>query len=884
MRQADTNADAANADKLQAPEKSHAGRDARMNHDDHWAHLSEVCGKAVTRSESEAAEKTSGDEPTASSEPAYRSQQHTEMNKQARQGSPAPPTIVTQSQKNGGCDPALWNKLAEVSHGDISRAALDHPLPAPKQVTDGSAKVCPEEENGAFKKSWRNFQATTKRIGVDLVITELHFAIHCRDEKAVRALLAAGADPVSCCDNSVSPLAMAFTAWPEIALALAEALPDGAHANADENGDTEVHLATDQPEVLYVLLSKGMRDSANNKGTTALMRAAKKGELLSVKYLLGKPPGDGSDNQLSRYLDRRDLRHGMNALGCACSNNHMKVAELLVRHGADLYQHPPRKSLVAWASMSRNTDLLRFLLAEGAAAFEADLHVLLFQATKQGWTEGVEALAGFASLTREQQYELMGKWVSSPNPTSATLAAISPLIPVDLPSVRSLMKNPRLLEVPFEAGSPELLRAMLDFFDRRSSFNYMVQASVSQLIDDGGKLTDADMGRTLLRFVLPRVSRVVNDKETVMRLLQLSEQLQDYTLVTEIKALNSSGIWLARKNIPLDPTSISDPVSREFLGLPKSAESQTKISGFLNTLKLLVSAPAEMPAVDGARLSNDLILALKSDAVGDEIDKVFDDHRISAIVSQGLKPLLQDLATQLTPDASTRVDAVCRFLIAYAFSRLAEDWRLTRHRAFELTQSHPQWQAMKQKIDAEIASFEDVAATILDTMSSEMLGASLPDVVTRLTLEAMNARSMEASLRGAFRTKLGLLDVPALRLAQACVSASRTWQAGSASSTAASAGTQNGSDALTALIRQAFAAQTRVAHLPKEFVDVSRQIDLDLVDDFNNLVWWQMDMVAVALGIDEPAPADDDSDHVISDSDDGVEPKENEKSRYRQSA
>ncbi len=512
------------------------------------------------------------------------------------------------------------------------------------------------------------------------------------------------------------------------------------------------------------------------------------------------------------------------------------------------------------------------------------LPALLFRATKQGWTEGVEALAGFVSLTREQQYELMGKWVSSANPTSATLAAISPLIPVDLPSVRSLMKNPRLLEVPFDAGSPELLRAMLDFFDRRVSFNSMIQASVSQLIDDGGKLIDADMGRTLLRFVVPRVSRLVNDKETVMRLLQLSEQLQDYTLVTEIKALNSSGTWLARKNIPLDPTSISDPVSREFLGLPKSAESQTKISGFLNTLKLLVSAPAEMPAVDGARLSNDLILALKSDAVGDEIDKVFDDHRISAIVSQGLKPLLQDLATQLTPDASTRVDAVCRFLIAYAFSRLAEDWRLTRHRAFELTQSHPQWQAMKQKIDAEIASFEDVAATILDTMSSEMLGASLPDVVTRLTLEAMNARSMEASLRGAFRTKLGLLDVPALRLAQACVSASRTWQAGSASSTAASAGTQNGSDALTALIRQAFAAQTRVAHLPKEFVDVSRQIDLDLVDDFNNLVWWQMDMVAAALGIDEPAPADDDSDHVISDSDDGVEPKENEKSRYRQSA
>ncbi|MCM0045460.1 MAG: hypothetical protein NBV65_12635 [Burkholderiaceae bacterium] len=97
--------------------------------------------------------------------------------------------------------------------------------------------------------------------------------------------------------------------------------------------------------------------------------------------------------------------------------------------------------------------------------------------------------------SREQQYELMGKWVSSPNPTSATLAAISPWIHVDLPSVRSLMKNPRLLEVDFEAGSPALLRAMLDFFYRLSSFNYVVQASMNQLIDDGSRLSN-DLTRT----------------------------------------------------------------------------------------------------------------------------------------------------------------------------------------------------------------------------------------------------------------------------------------------------------------------------------------------------------------------------------------------------
>lgn len=676
---------------------------------------------------------------------------------------------------------------------------------------------------------------------------------------------------------------MALTYWPEIALTLAEALPDGAHANPEENGDTEVHLAVHHPEVLYVLLSKGMSDSANNKGVTALMRASKEGELLSVKYLLGKPPGNGGDNDLSRYLNQREFIHDGNALACACSHNHGRIAEILVRHGADLYQHPDRMSLVSWAVKFRNADLLRLLLAEGAAVYETDLPTLLVRATRRGWTKGVEALVKFVSLTDAQQYKLMKQWLSTP--MSDTLAAISPLIAPKNPSVHELMLKPALLEAPFEADSPALLHAMLEFFDRRDSFNYVIQSFVSKLIGDEGEAIDAETGSTLLRFVLPRFSRLNKDKETVMRLLQLSERLKDYTLITEITALNTSGHWLTRKKIPFNRKWISDPVSLEFLRLKENRKSMAAYSDPFAMLVATLRTPDEMLAIDGAQLSNDLIFALKSDAVGDELDKIFDDHRMSAIVRQVLKPLLQGLVTQLYPDPSTRVDAVCRILIGYAFSTLADDPRLTQQPAFELIQTNPQWQKMKQKMEAEIESIENVAATIVDTMRSEILGASLPDVVASLAMETMKTASMESSLIGAFRSKLGLLEVPARQLARTCVSASRHWQPTSTaiSTTSVASGRPNAQaaatiEAMKVQIRQAFIAQRRVAHLPEEFVEVSLKIDAGLVDDFNNLVWWQMDMLAVALGIDEHSAGHGDSDSFVSDSEEGVEEKEDEKS------
>lgn len=859
-----------NTGKQPVPEKSHADRSPGVNDEDFWAHLGELRRKAIARREVGAADKACNDGPKTRSEPAFRTRQHPDANKQARQDSPAQPTVVTHSAKKGGVDPDLFDKFGQMRHGEISTPALAFPSPLPQQLPQSGAMdgaPLPKAEVSEMTGLRRNIKSALDEFYHAQGITALHLAVYRQDEEAVRDLLAAGENPGSCKEPSLSPLGLALIVWPDMALALAEALPDGVHANAEENGDTEVHLAFDHPEVLYVLLAKGMRDSANHQGITALMLAAEQGALLSVKYLLGKPPGNGSDHDLSRYLNQREFIQGLNALGRACCNNHDKIAELLIRHGADPYRHPDQTWLLRCAVNFRNADLLRLLLAAGAAAHEPRLPDLLLRATKKGWAEIVEVLVKYVSPTHANQYKVMRNWLHSPK--SETLTLISPLIPRERPSVNALMQTPRFLRAPFDAGSPELLQAMLEFFDQRDSFSYVIQSFISKLIDDQGATFNADMGRTLLRFVLPRFSRLNKDKETVMRLLQLSERLKDYTLITEIKALNSFAHGRTRINIPFDPTWLSDPVSLEFLGVKKAAGAKARFSNLLNTVTSRVAGRAEARAIDGAQLSDDLIFALKSDAVGDELDKVFNDHQLSAIVRQALKPLLQGLVTQLYPDPSTRVEAVCRFLIGYAFSRLADDPRLIRQPAFELIQSNPQWQTMKQKMEAEIEWLEDVAATIFGTMRSEILDTSLPDVIATLTLEAMNTASMETTLTAAFRSRLGLLDAPARQLARACVSASLHWQSSSAATSTTSASPARtdaqpaaNTEALTVLIRQAFIAQKRAPSLPEEFLKVSMKIDGDLVEHFNNLVWWQMDMLAVALGIDEHAPDERSGDTV----------------------
>lgn len=869
--------------KPPAPERPHADPSPRVDDEDFWAHLDALRGKAMARRGSEAADKAGNDGPTTRSEPAFRNRQHPDANQQARQDAPALPTVITHSAKKGGVDPDLFDQLGQVRRGQISTPALAFPPPLPQQLPqqlpqsgamDGAPR--PKAEVSGLTEFMGNIKAAPDGFYHAQGIKEFHLAVYRQDEEAVRHLLAAGENPGRCKEPSLSPLGLALIVWPDMALALAAALPDGARANADDNGDTEVHLAVDHPEVLYVLLAKGMRDRANHQGTTALMLAAEQGALLPVKYLLGKPPGNGSDHDLSRYLNQSDFIQGQNALGHACFNNHDKIADLLIRHGADPSQYPDRTWLLRCAVNFRNADLLRLLLAAGAAAHEPRLHDLLLRATKKGWTEVVEVLVKFVSPTHAPPYKLMRQWLRSPK--SETLTLISPLIPLERPSVNALMQGPRFLRAPFDAGSPELLQAMLEFFDQRDSFSYVIQSFISKLIDDQGATCHADLGRTLLRFVLPRFSRLNKDKETVMRLLQLSERLKDYTLITEIKALNSVAHGRTGKNIPFNPTWLSDPVSLEFLGVKKDKGAKTRLSNLLNTVTSRVAGPGETRTIDGAQLSNDLIFALKSDAVGDALDKVFDDHQLSAIVRQGLKPLLQGLVTQLYPDPSTRVDAVCRFLIAYAFSRLADHPHLIRQPAFELIRSHPAWQTMKQTMAAEIEAIEDVAASIIETVRSELLGTSLPDLVASLTMRAMSTATIETSLIEAFRSTLGLLDTPARQLARACASASRTWRASATSSTSTKADTPTGTAALTSLIRQAFVVQKRVAHLPEEFVDVSLKIDADLVDDFNNLVWWQMDTLAEALGVAEHSAPRDGSASVVSDSDERVEEKENEKS------
>lgn len=845
--------------------------------ENHWRTLDELRRQAIARKKIN--DTKSAQAAMASSEPACRAR---ESSPPILLPDPTDTSCFTCNRQQAGINPALFDKLGKLHRGEISHAQLNHPRPDLVQVigTFLFGEWTALHFNAA--KSPQGIQALLAAGGsLDAMaeggITLLHFAMIRRDKNAVDHLLAAGAHPLACELNGYSPMTIALRYWPEIALTMARAIPFGAKANLDAEGNTELHAAIHHPEVLSAMLDAGIRDSANDMGMTALMQAAKAGELQSVRYLITHQPPADENSGAPSYLNLRSKHNGFTALVYACIRDEYEVVKLLIRHGARLYPLPDNKSLLRVAIYHRNIKILKILLANGAIDAEPDMPARLFKATRTAWAEGVGELGQHVRLDSRQQLKLMSNWLDERE--GKTLAAISPLIASTTLNVRILTKSASLMKAPFSADSPALLLAMLNFFEDRDSFNYVIQAYACELIDDQGGSSRAEMARALLGFALPRISHLSKDENTVMRLIQLSDRLKDYTLVTEIKSRNASKKIFYKPEFSVKPEWISDPVSREFLGLKKSGETGKKIFDFLKTVTSKLIASDEADAIDAAQLSNDLIFALQSDVAGVELGKVFDAHPMSAIVSQALKPLLQGLITHLYPDPSTRTNAICRLLIGYSFSRLADAPQLTREPAFELIKSDPQWQKMRQRMASDIESLEEMAASILGTISSEQLGTSLPDVVAGLCIDAIGSASMETSLIASFRSKLGLLEAPARQLARACVEASQLWRASSTSSTTNSPdGTSTETDSMKALIRQEFIAQKRVASLPEEFIAVSIKLDPDLADDFNNLVWWQMDKLAVALGIDDSESERGNSSGVVSFSDDSLDRRENEKS------
>ena len=787
-------------------------------------------------------------------------------------------TVPTNSK--AGVDPVLFNDLEKLQRREISIRDLSQippkpvsapetpPTPEPHIDEECTALLNREEtleniiQSIAIDGEWtvlhrkaaENLKNITQLIASGLSLdaqnesgyTVMHVAYFRKDTNALNQLLAAGANPSIWHPQFPSVLYFALVDRPEMARPIVEATPEGIKEHHGPGGFTEVHGSIWLPEILHILLSKGMQDSENDIGETALFCASYDRQPLSVQYLLEHGIRNQSAADFAKYINTRSKDNGRTALEQACVNNEESIAELLIQYGAELQTADEQSSLLAYAVDHKNTELIKLLLAHGAADLESDIPDLLFKLAEAGLSEAVIALGKYVNLNHREQIKLLKRWAKGRD--CATLAAIAPLIPLKKPTIDFLTKDPHFLNLPFTEDSPELLAAMLDFFERRPCIHFVIQSYISHLIESADRTKMNDLGNALLGFALPRLASLYGDRETVMRLLQLSELQKNYMIVTEIKQRNFSGKWWARDKIPFLPEWLSDPLSLDLLGIEKKNDA-----GFLSNLTRKVAPLTSLfgyaTIVDGAQLSNDLIFALKSTDVGKALDEVFDTHQLSAILRQALKPVLQGLISQLYPGTTTRPDAVCRFLIAYAFSTLEDNPRFNQHPAFKLLQSDPQWAQMRQKVQSEIEVLENVASTVLDTMVSVQLWETLPTEALRLTVESLKQVDPANYLAEQFRL-LGALDIPAHRLAQACVNALRRW--GEQGGIIPSSGHLPLSTQLQlkALIGNELAALKQKASLPDYLTSNALSVETDLNPEFHAMLWWQWDLMHRAFGID----------------------------------
>ncbi len=836
------------------------------NTEDFWAQLEALQRKAQERKKIEEAANKPQPMSIESSEPSLRSHQPQASNCRSQSSSSAENGSAQHDEKHneqkGGVDPVFFEKLGKLNRKEISVIEINKPKP---ERTPGPGPRVDGEWTSLHLLALRDPNRIPELIAsgasLDAVnkggLTLLHTAMFRRDADAMRQLLAAGANPLICTEIYPSPLAYALVRRREFAMALAEALPANAKANVYEDGDTEILMAVALPEVLYVLLSKGMQDSANERGVTALMWAAADGHLQSVKYLLGQRPQNEKESDYLAYINSTDNVDGMTALGEACTKNHLEIVSLLLKHGANLYHPSNKMSLLNLAACRREIPLLNLLMENGAAEYEPDLTNRLFTFVKRGQSEVVQALGPYVTLNRQQQYKLLSHWAKNPRPK--LLAAMSRLITATVPSVRSIIEGPGILTVPIAKKSPGLLVAVLEFFDRRDTFNYVLQRYISIFLDGQGEGVDTAMGKALLDFALSRFSSLKGDRETVMRLLQLSEKLQDYRLATLIKDGHDSTSFFKSSAIPFNQKWISDPVMRDFLS--DVPDSSSTIKGIWLGKKLVSSVVPARQAIniDGANLSNELIFALKEKSISPALDTVFKDHKLSGLVSQTLKYALEGLVTKLYPDPATRSSAVCRLIIGYCFSTLSDSSGFTEHTATQLMKSDGHWESVKRKVDAEIDEIEGVGSALIGSFAESLSDKTIIPLITRLILENLNNANAESKLSAHFQSTLGLLDVPARRLAAACVSAGRRWQArlpSSAQSSRQSLNMPNVEAHFKQSIGQELRALKAQPKLPDQLAVGLSDVDLNLVPAFQQIVFFQQDLIERAFGVFKALPND----------------------------
>jgi hypothetical protein len=217
------------------------------------------------------------------------------------------------------------------------------------------------------------------------------------------------------------------------------------------------------------------------------------------------------------------------------------------------------------------------------------------------------------------------------------------------------------------------------------------------------------------------------------------------------------------------------------------------------------------------------------------------------------------LVTKLYPDPATRSSAVCRLIIGYCFSTVSDNSKFTEHGATQLMKSDDHWKSVKSKVDAEVDEIEGVGFALIDSFAESLSGKTIIPLITRLILDHLNNTNAESELSARFQSTLGLLDVPARRLAEACVSAGRHWQARLPSSAQGSRRRVNFSDLeieFQEWIGQALLGLKRQPTLPDQLAAGLSAIESDLVPAFQQMVFFQLDLIEQAFGVFQPLPGD----------------------------
>ena len=184
------------------------------------------------------------------------------------------------------------------------------------------------------------------------------------DHAAVRALLAAGADPDAAWGDGTT--ALHWAAHRDAPALVADLLAAGADVDAaDDHGITPLALACLNGSRLVVdtLLAAGADpNAARSNGETPLMTAARVGSLGAARSLLAA----GADP------DAAEAALGQTALMLAVAENHTPVARLLLETGADVSARSRNRfTPLLFAAQQGNLEAADLLLSAGADVNES---------------------------------------------------------------------------------------------------------------------------------------------------------------------------------------------------------------------------------------------------------------------------------------------------------------------------------------------------------------------------------------------------------------------------------------------------------------------------------------------------------------------------------